>query len=367
MPSSAEPAPPFSYQSEPARPESDGFQSQDRDHKGDSYPPSSRPDSNLFQSHHHHEHKGELASPPSRQFPVPYSEEQYFRWPYYRSLFQDAFSEFFGVMILVVFGDGAGAQVTLSDKQKGDYQSIAWGWAIGVTLGFYVARKSGGHVNPAITLANCVYRRFPWRRFPVYLVAQFLGGMVGAAIVYGNYRSAIDHFEGGRGIRTVTGDTATASIFATYPQPFMTRTGMFFSEFINSAILQFVIFALLDNGMGEFFPLALFLLIFGIGAAWGYETGYAINLARDFGPRLVSYMIGYGPQVWSAGGYYFWIPIVAPFCGTLFGGFLYDVFLYTGRESPMNTAYMGFTRFLKPRRSVWSNTYANERERGSNA
>jgi aquaglyceroporin related protein len=173
-------------------------------------------------------------------------------------------------------------------------------------LGFLVASKSGGHLNPAITLSNCVYRKFPWRKFPIYFIAQLLGGMAGAAIVYGNYRSAIDNFEG-YGVRTVTGNTSTAGIFCTYPQPFMTRTGMFFSEFIASSILQLVIYSFLDNGIGPLMPISLFFLIFGIGATLGWETGYAINLARDFGPRLVSYMVGYGPDVWSAGGYYFWV------------------------------------------------------------
>ncbi|RSL81296.1 hypothetical protein CEP52_017233 [Fusarium oligoseptatum] len=200
--------------------------------------------------------------------------------------------------------------------------------------------------------------------------------MAAAAIVYGNYKSAINAYEGGPGIRTVTGENATAGIFCTYPAPFMTRTGMVFSEFIASTILQFVIFALADStniGAGPLMPLALFFLIFGIGACWGWETGYAINLARDFGPRLVSYMLGYGSEVWSAGGYYFWVsqdlfdydvltnlddrfPWLFHSLVHLFGGFLYDTFMYTG-PSPMNTPYMGLKRLVTPRRSVWSNTY----------
>lgn len=173
-------------------------------------------------------------------------------------------------------------------------------------LGVYVAGKSGGHLNPAVTLANCVYRKFPWRKFPVYLVAQVLGAMCAAAVVYGNYRSAIDVFEG-HGIRTVGGATSTAGIFCTYPAAFLSTTGQFFSEFIASAILMFVIYALVDNGAGNLMPLCLFMLIFGLGACFGWETGYALNLARDFGPRLTSYMIGYGTDVWSAGNYYFWV------------------------------------------------------------
>lgn len=113
----------------------------------------------------------------------------------------------------------------------------------------------------------------------------------------------------------------------------MTKTGQFFSEFIASTILMFCIYALQDNGnlgAGNLTPLGLFFVIFGIGACFGWETGYAINLARDFGPRLMTYCLGYGHEVWSAGNYYFWVPMVAPFFGCTFGGWLYDVFLFTG-------------------------------------
>lgn len=209
------------------------------------------------------------------------------------------------------------------------------------------------------------------------MIAQVLGAMCASAVVYANYRSAIDVFEGGSNIRTVPGysDTATAGIFCTYPAEFMTTTGQFFSEFIASTILMFLIYALQDDGnlgAGPLTPLALFFVIFGIGCAFGWQTGYAINLARDFGPRLVSYMVGYGPEVWRAGNYYFWvslcrrvrtmeayvdqIPMVAPFCGCLFGGWLYDTFLFTG-ESPINTPAMGLKRFVQPNRKTWSNTY----------
>ncbi|KPI43432.1 uncharacterized protein AB675_6687 [Cyphellophora attinorum] len=262
-------------------------------------------------------------------------------WARTRRTLREPFSEFFGVFILILFGDGVVAQVVLSDGKKGDYQSISWGWGIGVMLGVYASGISGAHINPAVTFANCVFRN-----------------MAASAVVYGNYKSAIDQFEGGPDIRTVGGATSTAGIFCTYPAEFMTRTGMFFSEFIASTILMFCIYALKDDGnigAGNLTPLGLFFIIFGIGACFGWETGYAINLARDFGPRLVSYMIGYGHEVWSAGGYYFWIPMVAPFFGCMFGGWLYDVFLFTG-DSPINTPWMGLKRFIKPTRSTWSNT-----------
>ncbi|KAF2397592.1 aquaporin [Trichodelitschia bisporula] len=284
-------------------------------------------------------------------------------WSRIRLALREPFAEFLGTFILVLFGNGSVAQVVLSAGQKsapgmngfGDYQSINWGWGLGVMLGVYVAGDSGAYLNPAITFTNCLFRGLPWRRFPIYLIAQFLGGFVAAGVVYANYINAINTFEGGPGIRTVPpAANATAQIFCTYPQAFLTKASQFFSEFIASAILMLVIFALKDDtnngvsrGGGNWFPLGLFFLIFGLGACFGWETGYAINLARDFGPRLMSYILGYGPKVWTAGDYYFWIPMFAPFCGCMFGAFLYDFFIYTG-QSPVNTPWLGLKALVRP-------------------
>ncbi|KAF2690240.1 aquaporin [Lentithecium fluviatile CBS 122367] len=288
-------------------------------------------------------------------------ERQTLWWSRVRIALREPFAEFWGVVIMILFGDGSVAQVLLSTGQAtapggngfGAYQSISWGWGLGVMLGVYVAGDSGAYLNPAITFCSCLFRQLPWRRFPVYFIAQVLGAFVGSGIVYANYISAIDFAEG-HGIRTVPpAPNATAGIFCTYPQAFLTKSSQFFSEFIASAILMFVIFALKDpsnNGVGKsdkWFPLCLFFLIFGLGACFGWETGYAINLARDFGPRLMSYAVGYGSEVWSAGGYYFWIPMVAPFLGCAFGGFLYDLFIFTG-PSPVNTPWMGFKHIFSP-------------------
>jgi aquaglyceroporin related protein len=136
--------------------------------------------------------------------------------------------------------------------------------------------------SPAILLTNCLLRKLPWRRFPAYFVAQFLGGLVGAGIVYANYYGQIDQFEGGAGLRTVPpAENATAGIFCTYPIAGISKAQQFFSEFIASAILMFVIFALKDDSnkgtfsaSGSWFPLALFFLIFGLGACFGSNTGY---------------------------------------------------------------------------------------------
>ncbi|GAO49735.1 hypothetical protein G7K_3878-t1 [Saitoella complicata NRRL Y-17804] len=271
-------------------------------------------------------------------------------WTRIRHNMREPFSEFMGTMTMISFGDGVVAQVVLSRGSHGDYQSINWGWGIAVMLAVYVSGGvSGGHLNPAVTLANCVFRKFPWRKFPIYLIAQVCGCFMGAAIVYGNYRSAIDTYEGAVGLRTVGLENSTAGLFCTYPQPFLTRTGQFFSEFTASAILMMILFAIGDqdnNPAGDKGPLVLFFIIFGLGCAFGFETGYAMNLARDFGPRLFSYAAGYGSGVWTAGNSYWWIPCVAPFCGCLFGGLVYDLLLFTG-DSPVNRPNFGLWRSSK--------------------
>ncbi|PLB39568.1 MIP/aquaporin family protein [Aspergillus candidus] len=241
------------------------------------------------------------------------------------TLYQAAVSELLGTMILVLFGDGAIAQVTLSGGSKGDYQSISWAWGLGILLGIYTSTRSGSHLNPAITFTNCLLRpsMHPWSILPVYTLAQTLGAIIAAGLIYANYHSAIDVHEGRLHARSVpityfspassskmTGpeamamSNATAGIFSTYPAPFMTRSGAFFSEGLASAILMFMVSQ--EERSGELIlPLGLFFTVFGIGASFGWETGYAMNLARDFGPRLVSY--SYGGSV--CGVYHRWIDL----------------------------------------------------------
>jgi len=141
-----------------------------------------------------------------------------------------------------------------------------------------VAGDSGGFLNPAMTLIFCIFRKLPWRRFPIYVFSQLLGGFCAAGVVYANNLNAINHVEG-NGIRTVPpSKNSTAGIFCTYPPDFMTKKSQFFGEFTASAILAFAVLALKDesnqgamgkSGSGPFFPLALLLLILGLGACFG--------------------------------------------------------------------------------------------------
>ncbi|KIM89462.1 hypothetical protein PILCRDRAFT_813403 [Piloderma croceum F 1598] len=266
------------------------------------------------------------------------------RWAKFRDYIREPMAEFFGTMILIIFGNGVNCQVVLSSNPavasspKGQYLSISFGWAVGVALGVWMCSGiSGGHINPAVTLSFAVFRGFPWRKVPVFMFAQVLGAMCGAAIIYANYFHAIDLFEGGRGIRTLS----TAGLFATYALPYMTSVSCFFSEFMATAVLLMIVMAITDKRNGPppagLVPLALFITILGIGASIGMETSYAVNPARDFGPRVFTAMV-YGKQVFTfRNQYWVWCPIMAPFLGGLTGTLLYDAFLFVGSESIINT------------------------------
>ncbi|KAI0344425.1 aquaporin [Trametopsis cervina] len=283
------------------------------------------------------------------------------RWSIYREYLREPAAEFFGVMIIVIFGNGVDCQVVLSgastavaSSAKGDYLSINIAWAAGTALGVWVASGiSGGHVNPSVTIALATWRDFPWRKVPIYIAAQMLGGICGAGIIYANYIHAIDIVEGGRHVRTLT----TAGLFATYAAnmplvylpnrlfclqaDYMTNVSAFFDEFIGTCVMVICVMAFTDRANGPppagLVPLALFILILGIGSALGFQTGYAINPARDLGPRLLTAMVGYGKQVFTfRNQYWLWCPVLAPILGALTGVFFYDLLFFTGSESLLN-------------------------------
>lgn len=253
----------------------------------------------------------------------------------FRQAIREPMAEFFGVAVFVIFGTGVDCQVVLSTNKgvasspKGDFLSVNFGWAIGLAMGAWISGGiSGGHLNPAVTLAMAVWRGFSWRKVPAYIFAQVLGGIVGAAIVYRNYIHAIDIFEGGHHIRT----QATAGLFATYAQDYMTAGSCFFVEFLGTAILVFMVVAATDKHNNAppsgLLPLTLFLALLGLGAALGMQTSYAFNPARDFGPRLLLTFAGYGKQLYTyRNQYWLWCPIIAPFIGAQVAVGFYDLFL----------------------------------------
>jgi glycerol uptake facilitator protein len=254
--------------------------------------------------------------------------------PKKRTLAAELAAEFAGTFILILFGVGVVAQVVAGGI--GDHDSIAWAWGLGVVLGVYVAaRISGAHLNPAVTLALAAFRGFPWRKVLPYALAQTLGAFVAALIVRWNYSDVIAAIDPNHTIDT-------QGIFSTLPGngalPVGTW-GAFRDQIIGTAILLFLILAITDLRStppgSNLAPFIIGLIVVAIGMAWGTNAGYAINPARDLGPRLASFFTGYG-SAWrdQNGDIYFWVPIIGPFIGGLIGAGLYD--LLVGRNLPVS-------------------------------
>src|SRR5262249_52850575 len=171
-----------------------------------------------------------------------------------------------------------------------------------------------------------VHRKFPWNRVLPYSLAQIAGAFVASAVVYATYHEALAAFDGG--VRQVVGPVATAGIWATYPQPFLSVfPGGVVDQVVGTALLVGVIFAITDarnspapQGLA---PVIVGLLVVLIGATFGFNAGYAINPARDFGPRLFTFIAGWGGEVFTAAHNWWWVPIAGPLLGGWFGGGVY--------------------------------------------
>ncbi|MBY0442902.1 MAG: aquaporin family protein [Mycobacteriaceae bacterium] len=239
------------------------------------------------------------------------------------SLAAELIAEFFGTLVLILFGVGAVAQVVPGGI--GDHDSIAWGWGFGVMLGIYVAERiSGAHLNPAITVALALFQGFPWRKVIPYASAQFIGAFLAALLVRWNYAEVLAKFDPGHTIKS-------QGVFSTLPGNGLapvTDMGAFRDQIIGTAILVFLVFAITDARnaapLANLAPFVVGLLVVAIGMAWGTNAGYAINPARDLGPRLMSFLTGFdGAWRDQYGQLYFWVPIVGPLIGAIVGGALY--------------------------------------------
>ncbi|MBI3492373.1 MAG: MIP family channel protein [Acidobacteria bacterium] len=253
-----------------------------------------------------------------------------------RGLFRELLAEFLGTFVLIVFGVGVVAQVVLSKQAAGGYLSINIAWGLAVAMGCYVsAGVSGAHLNPAVTLALAVHRQLPWNKVLPYSLAQIAGAFAASAVVFITYHEALGAFDGG--VRHVLGPLGTAGIWATYPQPFLSVfPGGFIDQVVGTALLVCGILGITDPRNAAppagLTPVIVGLLVVVIGATFGFNAGYAINPARDFGPRLFTFAAGWGSEVFRAGNGWWWVPIVAPCVGGVIGGWVYDAFV--GRRFP---------------------------------
>jgi MIP family channel proteins len=262
-----------------------------------------------------------------------------------KGLSRELAAEFFGTFVLVVFGTAVNAQVLLSRQQNGQYLSINLGWGLGVMMGMYVAGGiSGAHLNPAISLALAVQKKFAWGKVIPYWIVQVAGGFAAAAITYFVYAEALAAFD--FGVRTVPGfggQTTTAGIFATYPSAHLsTFPGGLIDQIVGTALLVACIFAITDakniGAPANLAPICVGALVVLIGMTFGFNCGYAINPARDLGPRLFTLVGGWGKNVFLAGNHWWWVPVVGPLAGAVLGAFAYD-FLVRPRENshPMDS------------------------------
>lgn len=242
-------------------------------------------------------------------------------------------AEFAGTMVLILFGCGVVAQVVAGGL--GDHDSIAWAWGFGVTFGVYVAgRLSGAHINPAVTLSLAVFKGFAWTKVLPYAIAQTAGAFVAALLVRWNFTEVLAKADPGHTFKT-------QFVFSTLPGNGVlpvSEWGALRDQVIGTAILMLLLFAVTDvlntPPGANLAPLIIGLIVVAIGMAWGTDAGYAINPARDFGPRLASFLTGYD-TAWrdQYGNLYFWVPIVGPLVGGLVGAALYRILV--GRYLPV--------------------------------
>ncbi|MET9862205.1 MIP/aquaporin family protein [Streptomyces smyrnaeus] len=268
-------------------------------------------------------------------------------------LWGECLAEFLGTFVLVSFGCGVVAMAvaalpgsgrtsgpTTFFLGAGDWLLITWGWGMAVALGIYVAGGvSGAHINPAVTLGFAVRRKFPWAKVVPYWASQVLGALAGAALVYAVYHDAIDTFDAAmKGPKTGGHTLASFSIFGTFPAPYFHGGiwGPLVDQVVGTAFLVMLVVAIIDLRntavKANLGPLMIGFVVAAIGMSFGANAGYAINPARDFGPRLFTWMAGWkdlafpGSMPGSFSGYW-WIPIVGPLVGGVIGVLVYDVLI----------------------------------------
>ena len=271
-------------------------------------------------------------------------------------LYGELLSEFLGCVVLISFGDGVVAMAvaalpgsgrtagpTVIFNAAGDWLLITWGWALAVAFAVWVAGGvSGAHINPAVTLAFAVRRKFAWSKVGPYMAAQVAGCFVGAALVFLVYHNAIDAFNlAAKTPKSGGGALATYSIFATFPASYFHGAMIWplIDQIVGTMFLLMFVVAVIDvrNAavQSNMAPLVIGFAVAAIGMSYGANAGYAINPARDFGPRLFAYFAGWGkvalPGSYNAPGFtfssYFWVPIVAPLIGGVLGVLIYDLFI----------------------------------------
>jgi len=239
-------------------------------------------------------------------------------------------AEFLGTGLLIFFGAGCVAALKLAGASFGQWEiSIIWG--LGVAMAIYLtAAVSGAHLNPAVSIALWLFANFERHKVIPYIIAQMAGAFCAAALVYALYYNLfIDVEQASHMVRGSVESLQLAGIFSTYPNPHISVVQAFFVETTIAAILLCLILALTDDGngipRGPLAPLLIGILIAVIGASMGPLTGFALNPARDFGPKVFAFLAGWGKVAFTGGREipYFLVPLIAPVVGACLGAYLY--------------------------------------------
>ncbi|MBJ7221562.1 MULTISPECIES: propanediol diffusion facilitator PduF [unclassified Brenneria] len=258
------------------------------------------------------------------------------------SLKAQCIAEFLGTGLFLFFGIGSLCALKVAGAGLGLWE-ICIVWGLGISLAVYLtAGISGAHLNPAITIALWLFACFPRHKVLPYSVAQIAGAFGGATLAYALYHNLFIEFETAHGmVRGSVDSLQLASIFSTYPATAINVWQAAGVEVVITSILMGLIMAITDDGngvpRGPLAPLLIGILVAVIGASMGPLTGFAMNPARDFGPKLFSFLAGWGNVAMTGGRDipYFIIPIVAPIIGACLGAACYRYLI--GKNLPCNT------------------------------
>jgi glycerol uptake facilitator protein len=273
-------------------------------------------------------------------------------WTNRKGLGGELLAEFLGTAVLILFGDGVVAVVLLflgfgvrdGSANSASWLLINWGWGFAVMLGVFVAGTiSGAHLNPAVTLGLAVRRVTPWNKVLPYIVAQFLGAFVAAGILFIEYGNAMNSWETKFNVTrgSLASATGNSQFFFTYPHTALGGAvvpiwNAVFDQILGTFLLVYLILAITDARnsppLSNLAPFIIGVLVVAIGMSFGTSAGYAINPARDFGPRVLAWLAGFGQAAFPGNGIgfsnYFWVPIVGPLVGGALAALVFMVTLH---------------------------------------